>query len=319
MLEQPVEILLPDYMHKRHTQHCTSYLAEPTIRPIGSGLELQARRKDNTLFPVEIELSYIKTRNDLLVMSFVVDITKRKEAEVALLQALAKEKELGDLKTRFVSMASHEFRTPLSTILALTETLSAYRHKLSEEQIDQRFGKIKDQVSHLKEIMEDVLLLARMQARRVEFNPVLVDLDALCRSVLDEFQSGVDMQHQLDYVCDAGVYALNLDRKLMRQIISNLVSNAIKYSPDHKSVHIKLETDKDTLVLTVRDEGIGIPEIDVQHLFEPFHRADNVGTISGTGLGLVITKEAVELHGGTIAVASAVDKGTTFTVRIPIG
>jgi PAS domain S-box-containing protein len=318
ILGQPVEILLPDHLHERHIQHRTAYLAAPTIRPMSSGLELQARRKDNTLFPVEIELSYIKTRNDILVMSFIVDITKRKEAEVALLQALAKEKELGDLKTRFVSMASHEFRTPLSTILALTETLSAYRHKLSDEQIDLRFDKIKGQVSHLKDIMEDVLLLARMQVRRAEFNPVLVDLDVLCRSVLDEFQSGVDMRHQLDYVCAAGVHALNLDRKLMRQIINNLVSNAIKYSPVHKSVCIKLETDKDALVLTVRDEGIGIPELDLQRLFEPFHRADNVGAISGTGLGLVITKEAVELHGGTIVVASAVDMGTTFTVRIPI-
>jgi PAS domain S-box-containing protein len=318
MLEQPVEMLLPEHLHQHHVQHRTRYLTAPTIRPMGSGLELQALRKDQTLFPVEIELSYIKTSHDLLVMSFVVDVTERKQAELALRQALAKEKELGDLKTRFVSMASHEFRTPLSTILALTETLSAYRHKLSDEQISQRLIKITDQVSHLKEIMEDVLLLARIQARRVEFNPAKVDLDALCRSVLDEFQSGIDTNHRLEYTRNTAVYPIELDRKLMRQIISNLVSNAIKYSPADKPVQVTLEFVADTLILKVRDAGIGIPETDLQHLFEPFHRAANVGTISGTGLGLVITKEAVELHGGTISVESQVDVGTTFTVHIPI-
>jgi signal transduction histidine kinase len=234
--------------------------------------------------------------------SFVVatDITIQKQAEETLRQALAKERELGELKSRFVSMASHEFRTPLATILALTETLSAYRHKLSDEQIGQRLDKIQGQVGHLKEIMEDVLLLARMQARRVGFNPTNVDVDGLCRSVLDEFQSGIDTQHRLVYGCEADIPNLKLDRKLVRQIISNLVSNAIKYSPEHKSVHVTLEYIADRLILKVKDEGIGIPESDVVHLFEPFHRAENVGTTPGTGLGLVITKEAIELHGVTI-------------------
>jgi PAS domain S-box-containing protein len=318
MLDQPVEILLPHYMHERHIQHRTDYLAAPTIRPMGSGLELQARRKDNTLFPVEIELSYIKTRSGLLVMSFVVDITKRKEAEVALLQALAKEKELGELKTRFVSMASHEFRTPLATILALVETLSAYRHKLSEEQIEQRFDKIKDQVGLLKDIMEDVLMLARMQARRVEFNPVKLDLDALCQSVLDEFANRDDARHRVKYTVSEGVQAITLDRKLMRQMITNLVTNALKYSPEDKTVNVTLEYTELAVILKVRDEGIGIPEADMAHLFEPFHRATNVGTISGTGLGLVITKESVEMHKGTITVESQIGVGTTFIIHIPL-
>jgi PAS domain S-box-containing protein len=252
------------------------------------------------------------------VLGVSTDITERRQAEEVLRQALTKEKELGDLKTRFVSMASHEFRTPLATILALVETLSAYRHKLPEEQIDERFDKIKDQVGHLKDIMEDVLLLARMQARRVEFNPVKVDLDALARSVLDEFASRPDVKHRLEYTIGESNQEVMLDRKLMRQIISNLVSNAIKYSPEGRVVRIGLQYADGELILKISDEGIGIPEADLPHLFEPFHRAANVGTISGTGLGLVITKEATELHGGTITVESQQGAGTTFIIRIPI-
>ncbi len=246
------------------------------------------------------------------------DITIQKQAEATLRQALAKEKELGELKTRFVSMASHEFRTPLATILAVVETLSIYRHKLSAEQIDKRFDKIKDQVGHLKDIMEDVLMLARMQARHVEFNPVPLDLAALLRSVLDEFQSQAESKHQLEYIVDEELHEILLDRKLMRQLISNLVSNAIKYSPAETVVRIQLAYGDAEVILTVSDQGIGIPEADLPHLFEPFHRAANVGTISGTGLGLVITREAVELHGGTITVESQQGVGTTFHVRIPI-
>jgi signal transduction histidine kinase len=152
----------------------------------------------------------------------------------------------------------------------------------------------------------------------VEFNPLKLDLDALCRSVLDEFQSRADVHHRLDYTCAEGLQAVMLDRKLMRQIISNLVSNAIKYSPEDKPIVIDLAALDDALLLTIRDEGIGIPEADLKHLFEPFHRAANVGATSGTGLGLVITKEAVELHGGVIEVESQLDVGTTFTIRIPI-
>jgi signal transduction histidine kinase len=215
-------------------------------------------------------------------------------------------------------MASHEFRTPLATILALTETLNAYRQRMSDDQIQDRLNKIQSQIGHLKDIMEDVLMLARMQARRVEFNPVRMDLDSLCRSVLDEFQSRVDVRHKIAYIVKGQAQEVNLDRKLMRQMISNVVSNAIKYSPENKAVDIILEYTDEDIILTIRDEGIGIPQADLMHLFEPFHRATNVGAISGTGLGLVITKESVELHQGTISVESQVNLGTNLTIRLPI-
>lgn len=246
------------------------------------------------------------------------DITERRHAEQVLQEALAKEKELGELKTRFVSMASHEFRTPLATIQATADTLASYRHRMSQEQIEQKLTKIKEQVGHLKDIMDDVLLLARMQARRVEFDPILLDPNALCQTVIEEFQSRPDIQHQILYTFEGLEELAKLDKKLMREMINNFISNAIKYSPPDKPVTVHLERTPDALVLRVVDQGIGIPDADQNHLFEPFHRATNVGSVSGTGLGLVITKEAVDMHGGTITVESQVGTGTTFTVHIPI-
>ncbi len=317
LVGQMIEILVPDYANQKHVHNRASYVATPRLRPMGIGMELFAKHKDGHAIPVEIELSYLETQDDMFIMSFIMDVTERKQIETSLRQALASEKELGELKTRFVSTASHEFRTPLATILALTETLTAYRHKLPDEQIDQRLNKIKTQVGHLKDIMEDVLMLARMQARRVDFKPALVDLDALCRGVLSEFESRPDIKHRISYQANGETRQTMIDEKLMRQVISNLMSNAIKYSPEDKAIQVSLDRSNETCVLAVRDQGIGIPEDDVKHLFEPFHRASNVGTISGTGLGLVITKEAVELHGGTIKVESQEGIGTTFTICIP--
>ncbi len=245
------------------------------------------------------------------------DITERKQNEQLIRQALQKEQELNELKSRFVSMASHEFRTPLASISALAETLIAYRQRLTDEQIGQRLYKIQEQVGYLKAIMEDVLQLARLQARRAEFNPELVNLDTICRNVIEEFQSHAGAQHTLFYTCDTVLHTIKLDKKLIRQIFSNLLSNAFKYSPQEQPITITLQQSEGVLVLSIADKGIGIPEADLPHLFEPFHRATNVNNISGTGLGLTITQESVELHGGTITVASTLGVGSTFTVRIP--
>ncbi len=256
------------------------------------------------------------------------DISERRQIEEAERQqrhmtetlrlALAKETELGELKSRFVSIASHEFRTPLASILAATETLSAYRQNMTDDQVEQRLVKIREQVNHLTDIMDDVLQLARIQARRVQFNPVELDVDALCRDILDEFQNQRNFKHDVVYASQPNLPTAKLDKRLMRQVITNLVSNAIKYSPDAGSIRVTLNYESSVLRLDVIDRGIGIPEADKEHLFEPFHRGQNVGTISGTGLGLAIIWESVSLHGGRIDVQSQVGQGTTFSVSIPI-
>lgn len=250
----------------------------------------------------------------LLVVAF--DITDRKNTELMLQQALQKEKELGELKSRFISMASHEFRTPLTAIRATADTLLLYRQKLPVEQIDKRLAKIQEQVSYLSGIIEDVLQLARLQARRVEHNPIGFDLQLLGHTIMDELASQFG-GGRIVYHCDAALCAVTLDPKLMRQIMTNLISNALKYSPVTHPVYVDLTYQQAMLILQVRDEGIGIPVADLAHLYEPFHRAANVGVIAGTGLGLVITKESVELQGGTLHVTSQLGVGTTFTVCIP--
>lgn len=244
------------------------------------------------------------------------DITNHKEAEATLREALQKEKELGELKSRFLSIASHEFRTPLTTILGQTELLRRLHQRLTSEQIAQRLEKIQGQVNQITLIMDDVLLLS--QSQRGIFAPATIDLDALCQTIVDELRSNPEHASRLDYACTGPVPQLLLDQRLIRQVITNLITNALKYSPPEQPVHIALEQREKALVLTVRDEGIGIPEADIHYLFRPFYRAGNVGKISGTGLGLAIVKDAVERHGGCITVQSTVGVGTTFTVTLPM-
>ncbi|MFN8375266.1 MAG: PAS domain S-box protein [Anaerolineae bacterium] len=245
------------------------------------------------------------------------DITERKQAEEMLRQALAQEKELGELKSRFVTLASHEFRTPLAAILAVTETLTFYREKMTPPQIDSRLDKIRGQVNHMKDIMEDLLHLARIQARRVEFSPMPGDLHELCQDIVEEFDGQPQYRGRLHYECPLMPVPLSFDPRLMRQTVSNLIANALKYSPNDKPVHVTLTHDDTHITLRVRDAGIGIPPEDLKRLFEPFHRAANVGTISGTGLGLSIARQALEMHQGSITPESQLGQGTTFTVIIP--
>lgn len=246
------------------------------------------------------------------------DITGHKKAEALLQQALQQEKELSELRTRFISMTSHEFRTPLTAILATAETLLSYRHKLSNEQVDKRLFKIQEQVNYLKEIMEDVLQLSRLQAQRNELDLASFDLDLLCLQIIDEIRNEFTAQHPILYRCDPSLKEIALDKKLMRQIIGNLLSNAVKYSFNNTPIKLTASKAEENLVLQVCDQGIGIPENDLKHLFKPFHRATNVGAIPGTGLGMAITRESVEAQGGHLSVESKEGKGTSVTVHIPL-
>jgi PAS domain S-box-containing protein len=314
LIGQTIDVLVPDDLKEAHEQHRYIYTLEPSRRHT-EAIEVPALHKNGTIFPADVQLSFIDLEPSPMVMSFIIDITERKQAEQALKQALAQEKELGDLKSRFVSMASHEFRTPLAAILATTETLTLYRARMDAAQINARLDKIRQQVTHMQDIMEDVLRLARMQAGRIEFNPAEDDLHALCGEIIEEFESQTAFRGRILFKPSATPVIAVFDRRLLRQVITNVVHNALKYSD--KQVDINLHQDDRQITLTVKDEGIGIPPEDMKRMFEPFHRATNVGTISGTGLGLSITEQAVKLHNGTITVESEVDVGTTLVVVIP--
>ncbi|MBX3086445.1 MAG: PAS domain S-box protein [Anaerolineae bacterium] len=283
-------------------------------------IEVRALRADGTLFDAEIGIASTQRLNGdrLTYVCNLRNISARKRTEELLRQALRQEKELSELKTRFISMASHEFRTPLATIRAATDTLGAYRAKMTEAQINARLEKIQNQVSHLTDIMDEVLTVARIQAKRVTFSPVETDVDEFCREIIDEVLAHPDLNRVINYQCLVQNKLIQLDRMLMRKILSNLIGNAVKYSAADKPVEVMLSSDAVTLMLRVQDYGIGIPDADQVHLFEAFHRASNVGMTPGTGLGLTIVKQAVELHGGTLSFESQVGIGTTFIVAIPL-
>jgi PAS domain S-box-containing protein len=314
LVHKQIETLVPEQLREKHIQMRDDNLKQDTF--ITDAQELLALHKDSSTFPVEIQLSLIETPMQEMIMSFIIDIRQRKEAENALKQSLAKERELGELKTRFVSMASHEFRTPLASILATTETISIYRGKLSELQIEQRLSKITQQVIHMKQLIDDMLQLARFEAGRVNFNPSQDDLDALCQDILEEFEIQAEYRGRFDYKVEIENTICDFDNRLMRQLISNVVSNALKYS--QKVVSIRLTKENTEICLQVKDEGIGIPDEDMKHLFEPFHRANNVGTISGTGLGLGISKHAIEAHGGRIELKTKLNMGTDIRIFLPL-
>ncbi|MEB3337387.1 MAG: PAS domain S-box protein [Leptolyngbyaceae bacterium] len=245
------------------------------------------------------------------------DITERKRVELEVRKALNQEKELSELKSRFVTMASHEFRTPLSTILLSSELLEHYNDKLSEEKKLQQLLKIQTSVKNMTQLLEDVLLIGKVESGKVTLNPVPLDLTRLCRDFIEDLQLLAGSKHTLNLSIQGLQQEVYLDEKLLRSILNNLISNAIKYSPRGGEVELTVTYRPQGICFHIQDQGIGIPEADQQRLFDSFHRATNVGSIPGTGLGLAIVKKAVELHGGQISVSSQVGVGTAFTVELP--
>jgi PAS domain S-box-containing protein len=251
---------------------------------------------------------------------FVVDATARVQAEENQRNALQQQIALNDMKARFITMASHEFRTPLATIHGSVELLQHYEDRMPADKKAATLQKIDDAVERMTHMLENVLVIGRTDAGRRDFKPRALSITAFCRSLVDEVRSAMARQvGQLHLLLDMppaeDLYLL--DDALIRNIVGNLLSNAIKYSPDGGEVRFSVSPQGKDLVITVSDQGIGIPQTDQENLFVSFHRASNVGPIAGTGLGLSIVKEAVVCHQGSIAVESQVGKGSCFTVRLP--
>ena len=252
----------------------------------------------------------------LFVMDGTARIQAEKDQQIALHQQIA----LNDLKARFISMASHEFRTPLATIHGSVELLKHYEDRMSADKKHQTLLKIDDAVERMTHMLENVLVIGRTDAGRLEFKPRALSVAAFCNGLVDELRSAMARQLtriQLNVDLPPLEQQYWLDDTLIRNIVGNLLSNAIKYSPHGGTVLLSVQDHGKALVFTVSDQGIGIPEADQAQLFGSFHRASNVGGISGTGLGLSIVKEAVTCHAGEIHVASTVGKGSTFTVTVP--
>jgi PAS domain S-box-containing protein len=247
----------------------------------------------------------------------VTDLTERKIFEHGIITALEKERELSVLKTNFITTASHEFRTPLTTILSSSELLEHYGDRLPSGHNGELFRRIRDSVAHMNEMLNEVLLVNQAEAGRLEYNPQPLDLPGYLRELVEELQTGIGKEHRLVLETNPAVLKIDTDVRLVRQIVNNLVTNAVKYSGKGSLIHIILEKKAEEIVLKVQDEGIGIPAEALEHIFERFYRAENVGNIPGTGLGLPIIKQCLQLLQGNIKIESEIDKGSLFIVTFP--
>jgi signal transduction histidine kinase len=235
-----------------------------------------------------------------------------------LQSALERERELSKLKSRFISIASHELRSPLATIQMTVDTLDHYSSSMTEDRKKTFFERIKHSVNDITEILNNVLLLSKVEAENYDFNPESTDVVTLCRYILEDIKVLSEGTHNILFSSPEESLQVIMDPKLMRHVLLNLLSNAIKYSYAGSSIHFDLFQHENNVVFRVRDKGIGIARADQLHLFDAFHRGENVGKITGTGLGLSIVKQFVDLHHGTISVESRMNQGTTFTVMLPI-
>lgn len=249
-----------------------------------------------------------------------LDITEHKKAEQEIRDALDRQKELNELRSRFVAMTSHEFRTPLATILSSAELLKYYSDRMPAREKDEVIQNIENSVQRMARMLDRVLLIGKVDAQMLEFTPARVDLVPLCLALVEEARtqsadSPCTVRTEFGDGVGWGVY----DEKLLGHIFGNLLSNAIKYSPHGGEVRFKVRLQAHETVFEVSDQGIGIPSDEIAHLFESFHRSSNVGNIQGTGLGLAIVKNAVDLHRGRITVESETGRGTCFRVTLSPG
>ncbi|MEM1308745.1 MAG: PAS domain-containing sensor histidine kinase, partial [Cyanobacteria bacterium P01_H01_bin.153] len=347
MIDWPIEELIGKSMHVvLHHSHAdgTHYQREdcPIYKAFQDGSTRRVTnevfwRKDGTSFPVEYISTPMRDEEGKLIGAVVTfrDITQRRWAEdvlqrtneeleqkvqqrtAKLRQANQQLRELSEMRSRFVSMVCHEFRNPLNNIALSVSSLNRYDARLSARDKASYLLAINANVDRMTQMIDDILVIGKIEAKVLEVAPKPLELVAFCQALLAEreFQRA---HAPVQFVCRSRLLNANLDERLLRSILSNLLSNAIRYTPGDGVIRLKLAKRQNRLILKVEDEGVGIPREDKRHLFEPFHRGRNVSNIPGTGLGLSIVKQFVELQRGTLQVASKVGQGSTFTVRLPM-
>ena len=290
------------------------------------GNEITGRRADGVLFPIYFAINKLRLNNTNIYTCIIQDIAYRKRMEAEILErekiqvALEKERELRVLKNRFLSMMGHELNTPLTAISLSHDMLKKYGHIATEEENNQALDNIQQQVEHLRDMVKDVISLSRTEIEGMELEVESVDFITYCRNIVEEFTFTYHRTHRVDFECEERDIRAEIDRKTLRRVFTNLLSNAVKYSPEGGQVLFRLNADyQNSLVqIQVEDSGIGIPQDDIPRLFEPFHRAINVGKLPGTGLGLAIVKQIIDLHHGQIDIESVPNQGTMFTITLPM-
>ncbi len=323
MLGKPALFLIPDHMRPRFAVYQKIFIRRPMFTRIPESEGIVGQRKNGSFVPLEVTLTPVTIAGKAMVMCLVIDLTQRKQLEEERLYAkslevkLEKERELIDLKERFISIVSHEFRTPLAVIMSSVGILRRYYDILTPDNAAVKLDGIAAQVRRMVQLLEDVLTISRGNAERIQFRPESLNLDEFCASVAETIRQADSDQHPITVEGLDHVSTLYADRRLLEHILLNLMTNATKYSPVGAPVTLHVARVHKAITFTVHDLGIGIPPDDQAHLFEPFHRAQNVSGLEGTGLGLAIVKQSVEEHGGTITFESILNQGSSFTVTLP--
>ncbi|MBN1964291.1 MAG: PAS domain S-box protein [Anaerolineae bacterium] len=315
---QPLAILAAP----EHAADLTDTLHDTVSENRTGRLAFVAQRKDDSAFDADIVMSPLQAVEGKEgvwgVVCSVRDITMQKRTEEQMRRALQSEKELSELRSRFVSTAAHEFSTPLSTIRSAAFLLEKRTDRLTAVQRHEQFRKIRVAIDNMAHLMDEILIIGRAEAGRLPYEPAPLDLEALCRDIIEQVLIGARPGFRIQFHPSGPCQRVLADEKLLRHILTNLLSNAVKYSPDHDTATLDVACDDEQVMLRVADQGIGIPPEDQAQLFEAFQRASNVTDFKGSGLGLAITRQAVERHGGTITFTSQVGAGTTFEVILPI-
>lgn len=345
-----IAMLMPPPDREQHNEYISRYQHTGQPHIIGIGREVQGLRKDGSKFPFRLGVSEVKYSGRNIYTGFIHDLSREKEAEERLKEyastleeevqertqslketvqqlqlakeevshSLEKEKELSQLKSRFVSMASHEFRTPLSSIQLSAVLINKYTEQFENPNITKHIGKIKNAVGNLTGILNDFLSLERLEAGKIE--PVFTSFDLLkfAEEITEEMQLVAKQNQHILYQHTGTASTVTLDQSLLKNCIINLIGNAIKYSGEDTFIEFNTEISNKELIIVIKDNGIGIPDNDQKHLFEAFFRAHNTGNIPGTGLGLNIVTRYAGLMNGRIQFESKVNQGTSFTLSFPI-
>lgn len=340
-----LELLIPRRFHDRHVAHRAAFHQDPKARPMGLEMALFGKRKDGSEFPVEVSLGHFDNDGKFYDIAFISDITIRKQCEKEIIQlnadleskvaertnrlkevmtqlelskeelarSLDKEKELNELKSRFVSTASHEFRTPLSTVLSSIYLMGKYTRTEEQPKRQKHIDRIIASVNMMTDILNDFLSVGKIEEGKIAVNPSRFNIREFMAGLLQETRNiGKNGQHV--FYRHSGNEMLIADASLLRHIMINLLTNAIKFSPADSIIDVRTENEEGRFSVSVKDQGIGIPKEEQEHLFERFFRASNVGHIQGTGLGLHIVAKYTELMNGRVECESETGKGTVFSV-----
>lgn len=328
LLGKPLETIIPARYRGNHSQHVSSFIEKSEKRSMGRGRDLNGLRKNGKEFPVEAGLNPFELYGGTYVMALVTDITERKnytrkleqtvqERTKQLTDALIKEKELNELKTRFLSLVSHEFKTPLSTILSSVTLLSKYQETEQQEKREKHVSTIKAKVHQLDTILNDFLSVERLDSGKAHYDIIQFPLSKVVNEVVYDANMLLKTGQHIQYPDNIDDILIVFDEKTLALSLSNLLQNSIKYSPEDSLIKIIFKTEKDFMTISVIDEGIGIPEKQQKYIFDRYFRAENALLNQGTGIGLNIAKQHLENLGAKLSFKSKENVGSTFIIHIP--